>query len=287
MKIAGVQLDVRFGDLESNQARILKYVAETASAGASLTVFPECALTGYCCESVEEAHSLAQPIPGPFTEQLLQTCDRLQTYVVCGMIERAENRLFNAAVLVGPRGLVASYRKIHLPYLGVDRFVAYGDRPFATHEVGEIRVGMNICYDGSFPESARCLTLLGADLIVLPTNWPPGAECVAQCLASCRALENRVYFLAVNRIGTERNFSFIGQSQVCDPSGNTLYLASADKEEVFFADIDPTIARRKHVVRVPDEHEIDRLADRRPEFYSPMVEPHARQSPGRERDLNQ
>jgi predicted amidohydrolase len=142
-------------------------------------------------------------------------------------------------------------------------------------------VGLNICYDGSFPEAARCLMLAGADLIALPTNWPPGAQCVAECTIRCRALENGVYYLAVNRVGHERGFEFIGQSQIADPSGKLLHYASRDQEEVFYADVDPARARQKHVVRVPGEHEIDRLADRRPEMYAPLVAPHQLRSPGR------
>ena len=284
MKIAGVQFDVALGRPVENLNRIQAYIKQTASAGAKITVFPECALTGYCFESLADAMPHAQTIPGPSTDRLATICDQHQTHVVCGMLEIDGGQLFNAAVMVGPNGQINSYRKIHLPFLGVDRFATHGDRPFAVHSAGEVRVGMNICYDGSFPESARCLTLLGADLIVLPTNWPPGAECVAQSTVSCRALENGVYFMAVNRIGNEGQFSFIGQSQICDPSGNTLYRASSDQEEIFFAEIDPALARRKHIVRVPGEHEIDRLADRRPEAYGPIVQPHHLSSPGRPRE---
>ena len=76
-------------------------------------------------------------------------------------------------MLIGPEGVVASYRKVHLPFLGIDMFVTPGDRPFAVHGAGEVRVGMHICYDGSFPEAGRVMSLLGADLLALPTNWPP------------------------------------------------------------------------------------------------------------------
>ena len=80
---------------------------------------------------------------------------------------------------VGGDGVIGSYRKIHLPFLGIDMFTNYGDRPFAVQEYQGMNIGMNICYDGGFPESARCLALLGADLIVLPTNWPPGRHPLA------------------------------------------------------------------------------------------------------------
>ncbi len=128
-------------------------------------------------------------------------------------------KLFNTAVLVGPIGVIGSYRKVHLPYLGIDMFTSYGDRPFAVHNAGELKVGMNICYDAAFPEAARSLAIQGADLIALPTNWPPGAECTAASVINARAMENAIYFIAVNRVGTERGFDFIGRSKIVDPSG--------------------------------------------------------------------
>ena len=101
-----------------------------------------------------------------------------------------------------------------------------------------LRVGMNICYDGGFPESARVLTLLGADLVVLPTNWPPGAECAADYTSNARAMENTIYYVAVNRVGKERGFTFIGRSRICDPLGKTIATADEQSETILYADID-------------------------------------------------
>jgi predicted amidohydrolase len=168
---------------------------------------------------------------------------------------------------------------VHLPWLGIDKFTTLGDRPFEVHEIDGLRVGMNICYDSGFPEPGRCLTLLGADLIALPTNWPPGAECMAEHAVPTRAMENGVYFAAVNRVGTERGFQFIGRSSICAPNGDVLARASASNEEILYADIDPARARNKRIVRVPSKHVIDRMADRRPEMYGPLVEPHALSRP--------
>jgi predicted amidohydrolase len=246
-----------------------------------LTIFPECSLTGYCFRTLDEARHVAEPIPGPATAKLVRVCAELDVYLAVGMLEECEDRIYNAAVLIGPTGVVGSYRKVHLPFLGIDKYTTHGDRPFAVHTVDELRVGLNICYDASFPEAARSLMLLGADLIVLPTNWPPGAECVAETTIRCRALENGVYFAAVNRVGREGGFEFIGQSQIAAPNGKLLHLASRHAEEIFYADVDTEQSRRKHVIRVPGEHEIDRLADRRPEFYSILTRPHQLHSPGR------
>lgn len=281
MKIAGVQLDIAIGQSVRNLDRMVERLRETSAAGAKLTVFPECAVPGYCFGSLDEARQYAEPIPGPSTERIAGACAELGGYCVFGMLEADGSRVFNAAALVGPEGLIGEYRKVHLPYLGVDMHTTPGDRPFAVQEAGGVRIGMNICYDAAFPEVARTLAILGADLVVLPTNWPPGAECTACSVISARALENAVYYIAVNRVGEERGFRFIGMSRICDTNGETLAVSQTTDEEILYAEIDPAKARRKHIIRVPGKHEIDRLADRRPEMYGELVKPHTLKPPGR------
>ena len=209
-------------------------------------------------------------------------CKELNTIVVCGMLEKSGAQLFNTAVLIGPEGLIGSYRKIHLPYLGVDRFTTPGDRPFEVFEANGVRIGMLICYDGGFPEAARVLALRGADIILLPTNWPPGGDYMAQFSINSRAMENGVYFAAVNRVGTENGFRFIGKSRICSPVGATMTSIDNDKPGIIRADIDPVAARTKLIVRVPGKHMIDRMADRRPEMYGAVCEPHDLKRPGRD-----
>jgi predicted amidohydrolase len=272
IRIAGVQMDPKLGELAANRETILARLHEAAAAGARLVVFPECALTGYGFGTKAEALRHAEPIPGPSLLPLSLESARLHIFAVVGMLERDGDRLFNACVLIGSGGVIGSYRKIHLPCLGVDRFTDPGNRPFAVHSAGGLRVGMHICYDGAFPESGRILTLLGADLLVLPTNWPPRCEPQAEHLMPCRALENVVYAMAVNRVGEESGFRFIGQSSIAGPDGEVQARASADREEILYAEIDPARARQKRLVRVPGLHEIDRIADRRPGFYRRIVE---------------
>ena len=283
-KIAAVQIDIELGQIDRNVARLTESLRETARNGAALTIFPECALTGYCFPSLDEAKKFAQRVPGPATAELVAVCRELGVHAVFGTVELDgsgdASRVFNTAVLVGPSGIVGTYRKVHLPFLGVDKFATFGDRPFAVQSAGDVRVGLNICYDAAFPEAARSLTILGADLIALPTNWPPGAECVAGHVLNTRAMENGVYFAACNRVGTEAGFRFIGRSRICGPDGSTLATSQGDSEEILYADIDPAKARMKRVVRKVGEHAIDRLADRRPEMYGLLTEPHSLDRPG-------
>lgn len=278
IRIAGVQMDVVLGAAAANVEKMIGKLREAAGQGAKLIVFPECSVSGYCFDSVEEATTISEPLDGPSVQAIQQACETLQVWCVFGMVERDGEQLYNAAVLTGPsgatsrEGVIASYHKTHLPHLGVDRFVSRGACAYQVHEAAGLRVGVNICYDASFPEASRSLALAGADLIVLPTNWPPGSEMAAEHLINARALENHVYYMAVNRIGNERGFEFIGNSRICRPGGHTV--ASAELEEIIlYADVDPEVARNKHLVRVPEKHEINRFADRRPDLYAPLTQP--------------
>ncbi len=272
-KIAAAQMDCSFGAKEANLAAIRGQLREAAAKGARLVVFPECILSGYCFAGKQEAWPHAETIPGPSTDALANDCRELGVWAAVGMLEArpGDGALFNACALIGPGGVAATYRKIHLPFLGVDRFTTPGDLPFAVHDLGGLRVGITICYDGSFPESARCLTLLGADLVLMPTNWPTGARSTANVIIPARALENHIYYAAVNRIGSERGFQFIGLSRILDCSGNFLAKSDDDEPCILYADIDPERARQKRIVHIPGEYELDRLAHRRPEMYGPIV----------------
>jgi predicted amidohydrolase len=271
-KIACVQMDVEIGKVETNRQKIMARIREAADRGASLVLFPECALTGYCFESLDEAAPFAEPADGFSARHIALACEQTKAHAIVGFIEKDGSRFFNSAMLVGPDGAIATYRKVHLPYLGVDRFLTPGDRPFDVHDLPFGRIGVNICYDASFPEAGRALKLLGAQLIALPTNWPPAAWRTPKHIVNTRANENHVNFAAVNRVGTERGWDFIGQSKVVDFNGDTIVEASADREEILFAEVDMASADKNKIVNVAGSYEIDRLADRRPEFYGPITE---------------
>jgi 5-aminopentanamidase len=275
-RICAVQMEPKLGAVGRNLDVILECLARASGGGARLVVFPECALSGYGFASRAEGLEHAVTTAGALVQRVVAACAALDCFCIFGLLERDGTRLFNACVLTGASGVLGTYRKVHLPFLGIDMYADPGDRPFAVQECGGLRVGMHICYDGAFPETARVLALLGADLLVLPTNWPTHSECAADHMIPTRAMENTVYAMAVNRVGEESGFRFIGGSSIVDPSGRVLAKASADDEEMLFADVDPALARRKHLVRVPGRHEIDRIADRRPRFYTKLAEPNER-----------
>lgn len=271
-KIAAVQMDVEIGQVAKNRERIIKEIKSVAAQGAQLVIFPECALTGYCFNSLDEAKPFAETINGKSAQAIAQVCKETDVHAIAGFIEQDGDNYFNAAMLVTPDGISGTYRKVHLPFLGVDRFLTPGNRPFHIFDTALGRIGMNICYDINFPEAPRALKLLGAELFVLPTNWPQGAWRTPKFMLNARAQENHINLVAVNRIGVERGWRFIGQSKIVDCNGDIVVEASADKEEILFAEIDIQAANQNKIVNVAGAYEMDRIADRRPEFYAPVAE---------------
>ena len=265
--IACVQMDCSLGQPSANRDKIIERMRAAAERDAQLAIFPECALTGYAFESLEEATPFAEGLDGPSAQALAGVCRETGVYAAAGFIESDGGKFYNSVMLVGPDGVVGSYRKVHLPFLGVDRFLSPGDRAFRVFDLPFGKVGLNICYDISFPESARVLKLMGAQLIVLPTNWPPGAWRSPEFVVNARALENHLFYAACNRVGTERGWQFIGRSKVVDCNGDTLTEAGAEAEELLMVEMDLPEANNNRIVNVPGAYEIDRLADRRPEMY--------------------
>jgi predicted amidohydrolase len=270
--VAGVQMDVRLGDPAGNRAAIVERLHQAADGGAKLIVFPECAVTGYGFTSRNACQEIAESVPGPMTDAVTKACAERGVFAVVGMIEKAGDRVYNAAALIGPEGCIGTYRKVHLPCMGADRFVDPGDKPFAVYDLGGLRLGLGICFDASFPEAARILTLQGADVIALPTNWAEPGRKIADLVCRVRAFENNVYFLAVNRTGDEAGFHFIGLSSLCSPAGEFIARADHDGEAIVTGTVDPQVARQKKSVVCVGEYEIDRINWRRPEMYGRLVE---------------
>lgn len=273
IKVAAAQIDPKLRQKESNLTKIMTFIRKAADNKANLIIFPECSLTGYIYTSREEALPFAETIPGASTEKIATLCRELETYAIFGLLERDGDKLFNALAWVGPQGFVAGYRKNHLPFLGVDRFVDPGDKPFQVYSTPLGNIGMHICYDVLFPESARVMALLGADIIVLPTNFPEGRTERLNCVVRARAIENKIHVISSNRIGSERGFTFDGFSIIVNANGEVLSTASHDKEEIIYGEVSLSQARQKHHVFIPGEWEIDNINRRRPELYGMITQP--------------
>ncbi len=268
--LCAVQLAPELGRAESNARLVADETAAAADEGADLIVFPEAALTGYVFESRPEALAAAVAADGPELGVVAAAAGAAGAWVVCGAIERDGDALYNTAFLVGPEGPVGRYRKAHTLCLGADRFTRPGGEPFRVFDLPFGRIGLHICYDGSFPEPARALRLLGAQLLLLPTNWP--RLVMKREVVRVRAYENRAFFMAVNRVGTERGVRFEGGSCAADPDGR-LILDAGDEAGRFHVTVDPAAAADSREVVIPGEYELDLIQDRRPELYEPIARP--------------
>ena len=267
--LALVQMDPQRADRAGNRQRIVAKLEEAVQEGAHLVVFPECALSGYVFDSAHEAVPASETVPGETSELLREVCLRHNVYAIVGLLEREGDTLYNSALVVGPQS-VDVYRKCHLPVLGIDRYVGSGQAlpifnlPFA-------RVGVLICYDIRFPEAVRSLTLRGADIVVVPTNWPEGAESAPEFLTRARAWENRLYVAACNRVGVEQGTRFLGRSQVVAPDGRFLAQAGGNEETILYAEIEVAQARQKRIIFTPGVFELDPVGGRRSDLYGDLT----------------
>jgi 5-aminopentanamidase len=269
-RFAAAQFEPQLLDKSTNLENILNLVDEAAQQNVDLIVFPECSLTGYTL-TPEEAQTLAEPENGPSARLLLEKSRTVGMRIAIGMLEKDEHgNLFNAAFLFGPTGLEGSYRKTHLPMLGVDRYLMQGAEIPAPIETPLGRLGMLICYDLRFPEPLRVLALAGAQVVLLPTNWPEAASLYPEFMLQSRAAENRVFIVAANRVGEERGTHYLGRSVIVSPEGSILAEGSTSQTELLLADIQPARADQKKLIFVPGEYELDLIHDRRPDLYQSL-----------------
>jgi N-carbamoylputrescine amidase len=184
--------------------------------------------------------------------------------------------------LLGPGGLIGTYRKVHL-WDNENTIFAPGDIGLPVFDTPLGRIGMLICYDLWFPEATRALALQGAELICVPTNWVPipgqrpGAAAMATTLCQAAAHVNGVFVLAADRVGVERGQPFIGQSIIVGPTGwPEVAVASADDTALLTASIDVDRAEQSRAWNAFNNP----LADRRPDVYAGSTERVAEEARG-------
>lgn len=261
MKVAVVQTDPVFAGKKENVFEALKSMS---SVNADLYVLPELFATGYNFIDADEVRLLAEKFEDGYTfAHMLGFARQTGSFVVYGFAETFEGRLYNSAAIVGYNGNVGLYRKIHL----FDRerlFFSPGDLGFKVFDTPLGRIGVMICFDWYFPESARTLTLKGAQLIAHPANLvlpncPDGMR--------TRCLENRIFAVTANRVGSESRgehfLTYIGYSQITSPKGEILCRLPADKPMICVEQINPSEADSKYL-----NERNHMLNDRRPETYT-------------------
>ncbi len=258
-----VQFAPRRYDVEANIAQV---AALLSGVRADLLVLPELANSGYLYASPDELAPYAEAGDGsgPFLSALRDMATMTGGVIVAGFAERAAEGLYNSAAAVDAAGVIQVYRKTHL-FLDEKTLFLPGDTGFRVFEYAGARIGMMICFDWYFPESARTLALRGAQIIAHPANLVL-PHCQTAMVTRC--LENRVFAATTNRYGTEalsdgRALTFTGASQVMDARGNRLCQAPVAGDAVLMVEIDPALADDKRVTA-----RNDLFADRRPEFYA-------------------
>lgn len=281
MRVGFFQFAPKFGDRPANLAKVESALGKAA---ADLVVLPELFSTGYCFADRAELAGFAEsfgptPGPGPTMTGLRNLVDRTGIAIAAGIAEQAtDGRVFNSAVLLAPGQPepLLTYRKIHLFGREKELF-APGDRAGQTAVYQGCRIGLEVCFDHFFPELTRSLALQGAQLICHPANL---VLRYAQQTTITRALENGVFWVLANRIGTEersglgnsppripgkeseRRLTFTGLSQIVGPRGKVLAAAGETEEALKIAELDPSRADDKEIFKGNDL-----LKDRRPELY--------------------
>jgi predicted amidohydrolase len=264
LKVGFFQFRPLFGRIEKNLNKVL---AALESISADIIVLPELAFTGYYFRDRGEVKSLAEdPAKSSTVASLIALCKTRDFYLVTGFAEKKRDKLFNSALLVGPQGLLQTYRKLHL-FNEEKIWFDPGDTPLSVQQVRGANIGIMICFDWIFPEVTRTLAIQGAEIICHPSNLVM-SYCQSAMLTRC--IENSVFAITANRFGMDKRphgeLRFTGKSQIVAPKGKLLHRAPSQRESLFIAEIDPSLARDKHITALNQL-----IEDRRPEFYKLLI----------------
>jgi predicted amidohydrolase len=256
---SAIQFEPVLFDKQRNITRLVELVEQAAVGGAKLITTPEMGISGYCFFDTTEAETMAEPVPGPSTEIFAELAAIHDCHIVIGLPERdlESGLLYNAAVLIGPQGIVGTHRKTH-GYIAEPKWAAPGDLGHQVFDTPLGRIALLICMDIHFVETARMVALDGADVICHISNWL--AERTPAPYWISRAYENSCYLMESNRWGLERGVQFSGGSCIIAPDSEIL--ASRDGGDgVVTAEIDLT------AVRAAKASPASGLSGRRPELY--------------------
>ena len=271
MIVACAQYAVRDLDTETNLERSVRAICEAADTGADIVGLPELANSGCDFSSREQALKLAEKVgetgenPGPTLRAWREAAEETGLFVVGGFLEREGGSLYNSAAVVGP-GFFGRYRKTHL--WDGEKLLYESGRELPVFDTPLGRIGVLICYDAWFPETARTLALRGADLLCIPANapddWVPeeqrrGDLTMLNVHAISHANTNRLFIACANRVGD----GYLGRSCVIDPNGGVLAFGGAERQELITADVD--IERSRHEKRLTEHSHA--FEDRNPEVY--------------------
>ncbi|WP_174848995.1 nitrilase-related carbon-nitrogen hydrolase [Yersinia artesiana] len=260
---AAIQFEPLMFAKEANLRQLLVLVEQAAQKGARLITTPEMATTGYCWFDRQEIAPMVETVPGESTARFTELAQRYQCYIVLGMpeVDPQTALYYNSAVLIGPQGVIGCHRKSH-PYISEPKWAAAGDVGHQVFDTPLGRIGMLVCMDIHFPETARLLALDGVDVICHISNWL--AERTPAPYWISRAMENGCYLLESNRWGLERGVQFSGGSCIIEPDGNIAAVVD-NGDGIAYAEIDINRSRQR---RVLGELVFDQ---RRPDYYHSLL----------------
>ena len=256
-RILLAQAKPRLLDKQSNLETMERFMKSASEQEADLVLFPELFLTGYFTR--EYTREMAEDLNGPSIQQLRNMAKLYRIKVVFGFPEKKEDRLYNSACFIGEKGeILGTYQKVHLWDEEPQYFEAGSSFPVWDTNIGKI--GIMICYDTEFPESARTLALKGAEIILAPTANMAPFQHVQQLYIQTRAAENQIFVATTNQIGMEESTLFFGESAAAGPYGQLLVKAG-DREQELLVEMDLNLVKESR--KFPFY-----LKDRRPQHYS-------------------
>jgi predicted amidohydrolase len=245
LTVALVQTRPEFLDVFANYEAAFELIE---SVRADVYVFPELFLSGYTFSTLDEVERVALPQHNRYFDGFKQLSADRGIAICGGYPERSDTAVYNSSFFIADGELVANYRKVHLFYRE-NQFFSPGDEGFSVFEYRGARFGMMICFDWIYPEAARSLAMLGADVILHPSNL---VLPYCQRAMYARAVENRVFIATVNRVGSESNtlgddLTFTGGSQIVSPAGTYALTLGETEQAVRTVEIDPQAAREKRL----------------------------------------
>lgn len=255
MKIGFLQYAPATGNVAGNLKKIKKLLGKTE---ADILVLPEMALTGYPTSTKEELLKVAKSINQDTIDYIVDLAKKSDACIILGMPEYIDGKVYNTTMSIGPKGIISKHQKSHLFMEEKKHFTEGTTKPHVFNWRGA-NIGVGVCYDYMFPEFWRKMGLVGVDLFCNTANF---VSEYGFPVMRVRSIENGVFSITVNRVGSEDGTFYKGGSEIVDNRGNVLIKANDFEEKVYIREVNLDLAKDKIWNKINDL-----LEDRRPDLY--------------------
>jgi predicted amidohydrolase len=282
IRIACIQLEaMQYVRQSENKQKILRLIEQAAQSKPDLIILPECAYPCYFLSSrIIDNYQTLSAITEQFLSEVSDYAKRFQTFIAIGLPEyiKEKNILYNSAFFIDDQGKeIGRARKSFLWHFDNIWFQSDDQYPVFDTKIGKI--GIFVCADGRLPEIVRCLALQGAELLLDLTNLVTNglekklwSNPQVDYMLPTRALENKVWIVAVNKVGIEeKSIQYCGRTSFFSPEGKTIATASSDREEILIKDIMLSKSYDKKI-----GNSIDVFKHRKPSKYKTLTLPSSR-----------